>query len=94
MSEPQNKERMNTIFQEAKARGLAEPEPGVNSRGAFTLTWTVDSTEIVLVLNPALYLTVTTEDGNMAIDFNLAGKTDSEVIDRVVKELYKASATR
>lgn len=93
MKDPQNKERMNTIFQESKARGLVEPEPGVDGRGYFTLTWTVKSTEITVVLTSAIYLTVTM-DGNMAIDFNLAGKTDSEVIDRVEKEIASAAAAR
>jgi hypothetical protein len=82
---------MNTIFQEAKLRGLAEPEPGVDRRGYFTLTWTSGSSEIVVVFTSAIYLTVTM-DQNMAIDFNLAGKTDSEVIDRVEKEIAKATA--
>lgn len=91
MKDPQNKERMNTIFQESKARGLAEPEPGVDGRGYFTLTWTAKSTEIKVIFTSAIYLTVTMDD-HMSIDFNLAGKTDSEVIDRVVKELYKATS--
>lgn len=93
MSESQNKERMNTIFQESKARGLPEPEPGVDARGYFTLTWTAKSTEIKVIFTSAIYLTVTMDE-NMSVDFNLANKTDAEVIDRVVKELFKASSAR
>lgn len=91
MKDPQNKERMNTIFQESKARGLSEPEPGVDARGYFTLTWTVKSTEIKVIFTSAIYLTVTM-DGNMSIDFNLASRTDAEVIDRVEKEIANATA--
>jgi hypothetical protein len=92
MSEPMNKERMNSIFQEAKRRGLSEPEPGVNPRGGFTLTWTVGSTEIAVVFTPALYLTVAKADGDMSIDFNLSGWSDAEVVDRVELEIAKAAA--
>lgn len=91
MSESQNKERMNTIFQEAKLRGLPEAESGVDHRGYFTLTWTSGASEITAVFTSSVNLSVTM-DGQMAIDFNLADRTDAEVVDRIERELAKAAA--
>jgi hypothetical protein len=91
MKDPQNKERMNSIFQEAKLRGLPEAEPDVDARGYFTLTWTSGSSEITVVFTSAIYLKVTM-DANMSVDFNLAGRTDTEVVDRIEKEIAKAAA--
>lgn len=91
MSVSRNKERMNTIFQESKLRGLPDPTPDVDPRGNFTLTWLSGSDVITVVFTAAIYITVTM-DKNMAIDFNLADKTDAEVIDRVEREIAKAAA--
>lgn len=90
MSESQTKERMNSIFQESNLRGLPEPEPGVDSRGEFTLTWTSGSVKINVIFTPALYLTVDDFD-TIKVDFNVATETDSEVIDRVEREIAAAA---
>lgn len=90
MSESRNKEHMNSIFQASKLRGLAEPEPGVDPCGNFTLTWFAGSTEIVVSFTPAIYLIVT--NGIATIRYGCAVKTDSEVIDRVEQELTKAAS--
>lgn len=90
MKDPQNKERMNTIFQEAKRRGLPESEPSVDHRGYFTLTWTAGTSEITLVFTASPYLKVLMDE-TMNVDFNLAGRTDSEIVDRIEKEIAKAS---
>lgn len=90
MSESQNKERMNRIFQEAKTRGLPDAEPSVDHRGYFTLTWISGTSEITLVFTAALYLKVLMDE-TMNVDFNLAGRTDAEVLDRIEKEIAKAA---
>lgn len=90
MSESPAKERMNSITQEAKTRGLSEPTSSVDHRGYPTLTWTSGSAQIMLVLTAAVYLKVLMNEA-MTIDFNLASRTDAEVLDRIELEIAKAS---
>lgn len=90
MSVSMNKERMNSVFQEAKARGLSEPDPNVDHRGYPTLTWVSGTSEITLVFTAAPYLKVLMDE-TMNVDFNLASRTDAEIVDRVAKEIAKAA---
>lgn len=96
MSESRNKERMNTIFQESKLRGLSEPGPGIDQCGNYTLTWISDSTEIVVIFTPGVHLAVTYPDATLnaivTIKYGCGGMNDSEVIDRVEQEIAKAAA--
>lgn len=58
MSALRDKERIDSILQAARLRGLAEPDPGVDSDGNFTLTWLACVTEIVVSFTPGIYVVV------------------------------------
>lgn len=93
MSETRNKERMNSIFQESNLQGLTEPEPGVNSRGDFTLTWISDSIKVQLVFIAAIYIRVKTPN-RVTNSFSLNRLTDAGIVSTVERHLSGSAASK
>lgn len=84
MSGSQDRERMNSLFQEIKKQTGIEPFPSVNEEHELTLSWDHENTSTTLSIGETIYL-VTTAPGKLNVGINLNEYTDSEIVEILKK---------